>query len=91
MIKCNMGVSKVEGPAVVIFAELEIVIRQVYEGLMENDDDDGTEARRTIYKIVENALTDERYEDKETSERLDKAIDLIKELKSLLEDEDDDE
>ena len=90
MIKCNMGHSMVEGPAIVIFAELEIVIRQVYEGLMEKDDD-GTEARRMIYKIVENALTDERYEDKETSERLEKAIDLIEELKSLLEDEDDDE
>lgn len=90
MIKSNLGAVKIAGPGPVIFAELEEIIRSIYKGLVETLEDE-TEARRMIYKVVENGLKDEEEVFDEDDKKAEKIRDLISQLVNELEGDEDDE
>lgn len=93
MLKSNLGNVTVKGNGAVIFAELEDVIRAIYDGLVDTLEDE-TEARRMIYKVVENAFTPEEEREEKVAmlkNKGDKVLDLIAQILEEIGDDDDDE
>lgn len=89
MVKSSMGNVEVKGNVAQVFAELEQVIRVIYDGIVESIEDE-TEARRMIYKVVENAFIpeDERVSKADKSRKI---LDLIGQLVDEIEGDEDDE
>lgn len=84
MIKCNKGITEINGNTIEIMVELEMLTRDVYRGMIEKGCPD-EHAKKMIQSAHDRAFkTDEELEAdmlKELDEKLKKCVDeIIREL-----------